>query len=324
MNRGNQNFVLFEKMFFYGLLTPFIVFLVGIKDPFIWRDYIVYLNYYNYANSYSFKEIFLNVQDPFFTALNKVLIFFGADFYWVCIWIAIITIYIKFYAFRKINRDFYIFLILYSSLTLGLQDYMQVRVALALSILLFSIYCLKNKILKTLALLLCLLFHVSVIIVIIPYLSYLLLKNRSIFFYVYILIISATLLFLNKLLEGWSRFDQYLDSHQYYNPFASIPLLQIITFLYLFIKYKDKAINLEAYVTITGLSAYYFLYLTPAVATRYMEITTIFFIIYIMNFIDDYFIRISAIFLFFLGIFNLFMKPASFLYNYYLDVISIF
>lgn len=324
INMMNRNSILvIEKLIVYGFLLPVLVVLVGFKDPLIWRDYTVYLEYYNKAYSYSFYEILFNVQDPFFTIFNKFLINFGFSFENVILIIAIITLYLKFYAFRKISINFFLFVIIYSSLTLGLQDYMQIRVAFALIFTTFALYVVKGTFFKIIFSILSILFHFSTIIVLIPYFYFIFFKNKYFPFIVYILSLSLTFLLSTKILEGWSRFAQYLESHQYYNPYASIPMLQVFILLYLVFKYKEKSICLEYYISITGIMAYYLLWLTPAAATRYMEITTIFFIILLLKFFKDNFIKTGCLILFVLGLFNLFMKPASFLYSYYLEFLNI-
>lgn len=315
---------LFEAISFYGLILPFLAFLVGVKDPNLWLDYSVYSWYYEQAKNNTVIDIIKNIQDPLFTLFNKIFVEFGFDFSSFCLILAFYTLYLKFIGLRRSTSNFYILLFLYSSLILCLQDYTQVRVAFALSVLIFALYFIKNLIIKIILILASIFLHASVAIVILPFVFNIYFNKNTKMMYFYFILLSSFFYGSLKLLSEWSRFNQYLDNYTYYNIFASIPLLQSLTLIYLLCIYKKQAICFEYYVTLSGVSAYYFLFLTPAAATRYMEVCSVFFIIILSKYFNrDNIIKIICLLVFLLNFYNLFMKPNSFLYVYYSEFISI-
>ena len=313
-----------ESYVFYGLIFPILVFLVGIKDPNLWLDYNVYKWYYDQSINNSVLEIIYNVQDPLFTLYNKIFSSLNLSFDVFILLLAFTTLFLKFWGFRNSTESFYVLLVLYSSLIIGLHDYTQVRVGFALGVLIFSIYYLRSNFFRFILISASIFLHASVIIVILPYIYYYIFKNNTKMMIVYILSTSSIFYFSLKILSEWSRFTQYLDNFTYYNFFASIPLLQSMTLIYLFCRYKKESISFEYYVSLSGVCAYYFLFLTPAAATRYMEVGSVFFIILLSKYFKkDDIIKLICLLIFIINIYNLFVKPNSFLYPYYFEFINL-
>lgn len=322
MKLSKKNF--FESYFFYGLIFPILVFLVGIKDTNLWLDYSVYSWYYTQATHNSILDIINNIQDPLFTLYNKIFTSLGFSFESFSLILALMTLYFKFLGLRRSTENFYVLLLLYSSLILCLQDYTQVRVGFALAILIFSIYFVKNKFFKLILIVSSIFLHASVGIVVLAYLYHGIFNNNKNMMFIYM--ISTGLIFFTSLnvLSQWSRFSQYLDNYTYYNIFASIPLLQSLTLIYLYFRYRGESISFEYYVGLSGVLAYYFLFLTPAAATRYMEVCSVFFIILLSKYFKkDDIVKLICVLLFVINIYNLFVKPESFLYSYYLEFINL-
>jgi len=315
--------VVFEAYLFYGLILPMLVFLVGIKDPNLWLDYSVYSWYYDQAKNNDVIYIIQNIQDPIFTLFNKIFTNFGLEFPTFCVILAICTLYLKFIGLRRSTSNFYVLLVLYSSLILCLQDYTQVRVAFALAVLIFTVYFLKNIKLKIIFLLTSIFLHASVVIVVVAFLFNIFFKKNIKMMFIYFTSLSLFFYGSLKILNEWSRFNQYLDNYTYYNIFASIPLVQAFTLIYLLYRYRKESIDFEYYVTLSGIAAYYFL--TPAAATRYMEVCSVFFIIMLSKYFrKDDVIKLVCLLIFVLNLYNLFIKPNSFLYPYYFEFINLF
>ncbi|HBW9906957.1 TPA: hypothetical protein MFX78_02300 [Klebsiella pneumoniae] len=130
------------------MLTSIFTLLVGIKDPDKWADYEVYLNYFNTSRINTIHDIFVNIQDPFFVILNKPFTLVDEGFELFLLVCSAVTLTLKFLALKKSTDNFLILFILYSSYLLCLHDYIQIRIALSLAIMLFATYCVNSKLLK--------------------------------------------------------------------------------------------------------------------------------------------------------------------------------
>lgn len=314
----------------YFFILPICVFVAGIKNPLTWPDKLVYETYFNMAKVNTYSQILKNIQDPFFTILNKFFISFGFDFELFLFIVAGITLILKFSAFNKATKNVFSLFLLYFSFYFFLHDYIQIRIAFALSLLLFAIFCIKNKFVRFLILIISVFFHLSLFPFVFLYFVYALKdKIGEKFFFLSFLIFSFLFSFVVKVGSvGGERSNQYVDSdlYNYFNFFALLPLIQSFAIVYHFFLVRSKKFNFEYYMSILGLFLYYFLYSMPAVATRFYEISAVFFIIFISNFYKKNSVYFCIYVLFFIVcLYNLFIKDGSIMHPVAYDFfISIF
>lgn len=313
---------LYNYIFIYGIL-PFLVFLVGIKSTIYWRDYYVYLDYYSKAKNNDLFFILMNVQDPLFTILNKPFTVFNDGFTIFLVFLAFLTILIKLISFEKATENFYGLFFIYSSYFLTLHDYIQVRVSLAISIMLFSIYFIKKIYFKIFLMLLGVFIHFSVAPIIVFYILEKFIESRIkvLFYSIFVSIVIIFSINFSNFISG-TRIETYnniLENGGYdnFNLYAAMPFLQALTLIYIFFIYRNKVIGFEYIFSLFGVFIYYGLYTLPVVSSRLYDITAIFFIIILSRYYKKNSILLFVFLLFILfGLRNLFFVPTSLLYNY--------
>lgn len=99
------------------IIIPYVLFcayMVGIKDPLVWRDYGVYLNYFD-DSANDIIYIITNIQDPVFVLLMHPFHSLAEGFDIFLFWCAIITLSLKIYSISLATQRFSFFLVLYSS-----------------------------------------------------------------------------------------------------------------------------------------------------------------------------------------------------------------
>ncbi len=55
----------------YFILTPILIYTVGVKDKNVWMDYPTYIKYFEMSTTNTVVDIILTGKDPFFQLLNK-------------------------------------------------------------------------------------------------------------------------------------------------------------------------------------------------------------------------------------------------------------
>lgn len=268
-------------IFFYVI---FCVYMVGIKDPTIWKDYSVYLKYFNDAEN-SIYYIITNIQDPLFVLLMHFFTGLSNGFDIFLMFCAIVTLSLKFYAVSKATERFFIFIILYSSYLLCLHDYIQIRIALALSIFCFALYVCNGG-LKVFLFSVSVFFHLSLIV---PLMVYYLLRSKTVgysrIFWSGPVIIAISLL-VQRGAFFISRVEQYLELQKEgvgvdINMYSVLPFFQLIIVILVFFnkKYSAYKYTFEYVMAYVGVIIFYSTLSIPAVALRYFEISNFFFII---------------------------------------------
>ncbi|MCF6652488.1 EpsG family protein [Raoultella ornithinolytica] len=312
------------KTFLFCLyIVPLIAILVGIKDPVQWADHDVYLNYFTTSAINSVHDIFFNIQDPFFVILNKPFTWLEDGFEIFLFTSSLVTLTLKFLAFKKSTDNFIILLMLYSSYLLCLHDYIQIRIALSLSIMLFAIYYINNKVLKYILFAAGTFIHLSVGIIVMVYVFDKIFKENRIYFFLFVIIGVFFTQLISLGIIGGHRAELYAElarnkiSYYDMNVFTTLPILQSIGLLYMFFKYKHKALIFEFYISLFGVIIFYLLHTIPVIASRTFDITMLFYLILLSRYFTcDRFIKIVSILMFFVGIKKLFYSDSALLSHF--------
>lgn len=167
-----------------ALYIIFLAFLVGVK-PFGWPDEGVYINYFEYAQTISYSQIFFENFDPFFLFLNKV--FSDASFFVFTTFLSIFTLMLKFFFIQKKYPHWIRVVILYCSYLLWLHDYVQIRIALALAFFLVGWFVFDVKLLKILMMILACATHVSIFILLLFFFAHKYFGTAKVLFFLFLL-----------------------------------------------------------------------------------------------------------------------------------------
>lgn len=293
--------------------------LAGFKSPLIWQDLQTYQNYYEYGVVYNSIQIYENVQDPLFTMVNRFFSSLGLSFEFTILLICFLTLFLKLFSLDEASNRFYPLLLLYLSNLYILHDYIQIRVALAIALALCAIYLIKNKYLRLLFFVASFGIHASIIIIIVAYYSRVYsLKNRFNFLISLTLIVIFSILFVYFSKSGFfidNRAEYYLNNDKFsINTFTPRPILQAVGvfFILFYSKYK---ISFEVYVAVIGVIVFYStLSMSPVVASRFFDITSLFFLIALSKVYKNNIVLFSLFILTFLvGLYHLFISPSAYL-----------
>lgn len=302
------------------LLIPILSYLGGEKNYQIWLDSLTYETYYDYGRYYDFSYIFHNIQDPLFTFFNRISYLWGFNFEEFCFLCAFITITLKLISFQRATHNFFALILLYISYLFILHDYIQIRVALALSFVVLAIYVLRNKYIKALVLLFSLMLHFSVVLVLISYYSKnFALKNKWCLGLVLISTLLLGFLFSHLSLSGVisdGRAEYYLTTDKFsISLFTPRPILQLLTLFLIYFKFGKSQFNFEFYISCIGVIIFYELVvLSPVIASRFFDITSLFFIILLSRLYKKNVYLFLMFFLnIFVGIYHLFLSPSAYL-----------
>lgn len=276
-----KNFYINVFIIFYVI---FCVYMVGIKDPNIWKDYNVYQKYFDDAGN-GFFYIITNIQDPLFVLLMHSFTDLPNGFDTFLIFCATITLALKFYSVSKATEGFFLFIILYSSYLLCLHDYIQIRIALALSIFCFALY-ICNRRLKFFLFIVSVFVHLSLVV---PLMIYYLLRMKKVgyekIFWSGPIIVVFSLL-IQRGAFFIARVEQYLELQKQgvgvdINMYSVLPFFQLATVFLVFFnkKYASYKYTFEYVMAYVGVIIFYSTLSIPAVALRYFEISNFFFII---------------------------------------------
>lgn len=309
-----------KSLIFVLYIVPLLVFIVGIKDPLRWADYEVYLNYFTTSKINSIHDIFTNIQDPFFVVLNKPFTNVNGGFEAFLITCSTVTLTLKFLALKKSTDNFIVLFTLYISYLLCLHDYIQIRIALALAIMLFATYCVDNKTIKYSMFAAGTLIHLSVGIIVMVYFFDKLFKEKRLYFFLFVI---AGVLFTQLIslgIIGGHRAELYAElarnkiSYYDMNVFTTLPILQSIGLLYMFFKYKNRALTFEFYMALFGVIIFYLLHSIPVIASRTFDITMVFYIIMLSRYFrTDKVIKLIAVLMFLVEVKKLFYSESALL-----------
>ncbi|HFP9387035.1 TPA: EpsG family protein [Raoultella planticola] len=269
----------------YFILTPFLIYIVGIKDNHVWMDYPTYIKYFEMSAANNTLDILLSGKDPFFQLINKPFTLMNDGFEYFLFAIACVTLLIKVRALQNSTDNFLVLLILYCSFLLCLHDYIQIRVSLAIAICAWAIYLARSTKRSLFLFLVAALFHLSVSLVIIFYLVYLYCSKR-----ILVLAIISSFLLPFIVFSGIipnARIDTYVSlaasKDQYYqiNIFATQPILQAISIITIFFSRKLSKYKwtFEFSISLAGVFIFYSFYKVPVFAFRLFELTMFFNII---------------------------------------------
>lgn len=304
-------------------IAPILAFLVGIKDQNIWPDYEVYLNYYKTSSINTIHDIFFNIQDPFYVILNKPFSGMDNGFEAFLLTCSFITISLKILALKKSTDNFPILLILYISYLLCLHDYIQIRIALSISLMLFAVYCVEKNLIKYAIFSIGCLIHLSAGIIVIVYVFDMFFKRKRVYFFLFVIIAIIFTQLISLGILGGHRAELYAElarnkiSYYDMNVFTTIPILQSIGLVYMFYKYKAEALNFEYYISLFGVIVFYLLSSIPVIASRTFDITLVFYIILLSRYFrKDNILKTIAILLFLVEVKKLFYSESALLRYY--------
>ncbi|MCQ0621764.1 EpsG family protein [Klebsiella pneumoniae] len=220
-----------KSLLFVLYVVPALALLVGIKDPDKWADYEVYLNYFNTSKINTIHDIFVNIQDPFFVILNKPFTLVDEGFELFLLVCSVVTLTLKFLALKKLTDNFLILFILYSSYLLCLHDYIQIRIALSLAIMLFAIYCVNSKLLKYSLFAAGTFIHLSVGIIVMVYVFDRMFKEKRLYFFLFVIVGVIFTQLISLGIIGGHRAELYAElarnkiSYYDMNVFTTLPIL---------------------------------------------------------------------------------------------------
>ncbi len=277
-----------NNFFRNAVITLYLIFcsyMVGVKNPDVWKDYFVYLKYFDDAKNNIFY-ILTNVQDPLFVILMHPFASVNNGFDVFLFSCAFITLSLKLFSIRRATEHFGVFIILYSAYLLCLHDYIQIRVALALAFFIFALYGVSNKVKKNIVFVIALFCHLSIIV---PMLIYYACNSKVIGYKKVILLAPSIILFSFLIQRGAifiDRVNQYLELQKDgigidINIFSTLPLVQLVTILIIIFskKYENHKNTYEFVMAYVGVIIFYSTLSIPAVALRCFEISNVFFIV---------------------------------------------
>lgn len=304
----NGYFIFLLLLCYITLCTYFI----GIKDANVWKDYLVYKNYYYDAQNNSVLSIISNIQDPLFVLFMKPFTYDFNGFGHFLIVCAFVTLFFKFFAISRADTNVVVFIILYSSYLLCLHEYIQIRIALALGILLYSVYWIKRPLVQYAMMIIALLFHFSVIVPVLVYVV----VNRGVKGFKFIYLFSPLLIFFPLLFKSGffdiNRINSYLALQGQgvgvdINIFSTLPFIQLCTLIFIFLskKYKYSVYTYEYIISFLGVFIFYSFLSIPVLALRYFEVCNVFFLIILAkNYNKSYFFITVIIIYLVIGIKN--------------------
>ncbi|MFS7242567.1 EpsG family protein [Serratia proteamaculans] len=317
---NNSKYSLYVKIFILPIIVLFFSYLVGIKDDSLWKDYETYASYFSFSRYNNASEIFLNGTDPFFLMVMKPFTFDTNGFYVFTYFCALVTLSLKFTALYKSTDNFFILIMLYSSYLLCLHDYVQIRIALALSLVIFSIYVTSKTRSKIVFFILAGLIHLSSIVFSLAYLGYKVIGYKNFIRLLPLSLLAPTLIFSGLL--DIARLDTYVElvsnKEQYYqiNIFASLPILQLITVLFIAANKNIRwaVSSFEYCLSLLGVVLFYALASIPVMAFRFSEMSIIFYLILLSNlFNHSNFIKLLCLLVVLAGLKNSFWGEQSLL-----------
>jgi hypothetical protein len=135
----------FRSSYFYTVTLLFFTFFIGLR--YASTDYFQYEYIYNSINDISKLGLFIypvSEKTPIESGF-ALLVFFtkaiGGDFYLFTFIFSFLSIYLKFYAFRKFSPFFLVSILVYVSDEYLYKDMSQIRNSMASGILIYSFYC---------------------------------------------------------------------------------------------------------------------------------------------------------------------------------------
>jgi hypothetical protein len=267
--------------------------LLGLKNAGYWQDREVYDWYYTIAVNSEYGDIF-TLNDPLFYLIIKI--WDDNGFTEECLWIFLsaISLPLTVVSLVKVAQNKVVLFGTYFCFVIWVQLYTQVRMALALSLLLFGYYIAKNnKLLLAFLLIIACLIHISMLILVVPalVLAKIEFKRKSIAFWA--ISISLLVLIFSRLILPIFPVDkvvvyyELLSAGQYtrINIFSALPAIQLFTLLYIVYK-KDlegTLQTLEFKISLLGTLSFYALSAVPVFSVRVNELCSIFFIIILTN-----------------------------------------
>ncbi|EPY6812437.1 EpsG family protein [Klebsiella quasipneumoniae] len=309
-----------KSLFFVLYVVPVLSLLVGIKDPAKWADYEVYLNYFTASSINNVHDIFFNLQDPFYVILNKPFTgtYGGFEiFLFVC---AFVTLTLKFLALKNSTDNFAVLFVLYCSYLLCLHDYIQIRIALSLAIMLYATYCVNSILLKYALFAAGTLIHLSAGIIVMVYVFDIMFKEKRLYFFLFVIIGVIFTQLISLGIIGGHRAELYAElarnkiSYYDMNVFTTLPILQSVGLLYMFFKYKNRALTFEFYMALFGVIIFYLLHTIPVIASRTFDITMVFYLILLSRYFrHDRFMKLLSILMFFVEVKKLFYSDSALL-----------
>lgn len=275
------------KNFSFLALVSALVLFAGFKPSGFDRDY------YNYYNYFIEGDIDWFRFEPFFNVIVILVNYLGLPFYIFLTIISLISIYIKYKFIRALSSSALFSLLVYISFFYILHDLTQIRVALALSFILISVYFFLDKKHKISLFFMFagVLFHYSVLIFVILFIfnSY----NKKIFWYALPAIgfflgyaspvIASFLIGYLPELISW-RLRVYLESEEHisnpiniFNYHASFSLLIYYFVLTNVDRLKSYKVECLIFVKMLGFGLFFFYALSfiPVLSFRIFELFSI-------------------------------------------------
>ncbi|HBR4939731.1 TPA: EpsG family protein, partial [Klebsiella pneumoniae] len=165
--------------------------------------------------------------------------------------------------------------------------------------------------------------HLSVGIIVMVYVFDKIFKENRIYFFLFVIIGVFFTQLISLGIIGGHRAELYAElarnkiSYYDMNVFTTLPILQSIGLLYMFFKYKHKALIFEFYISLFGVIIFYLLHTIPVIASRTFDITMLFYLILLSRYFTcDRFIKIVSILMFLVGIKKLFYSDSALLSHF--------
>jgi hypothetical protein len=295
------------------------IFISGFRAIGYSKDYYTYYSMYYSDSILNWKEV-LFTPDPSYHVLSKISFIIGFPFYKFSFLISTITCIILFSVFSKIECNRKILLLIYGSNLFWIHEYTQIRISIAVSIFLYSIYVAKYKF-KFILFVLSFLFHSSILLLI---LIYILCSIKNINYIKHLIFISSLILFYmyfkDTIFSHIDKLNVYNDLNNKNilnktNIFSLSILFQIISVsiitLTIYYKYNfnDVVSNIELVISFYGIILFYLFSDMFVLALRFNELFLVIFVILLAKFYNESIvIKFISYFYMLYGIYNVFFS----------------
>ncbi|AUT35991.1 EpsG family protein [Acinetobacter pittii] len=271
--------ILKKRNFFFffiaiGILLLSIV--VANRGPNVDSDYYTYLDYYSYGHQ--------NVE-PVFKIASNIFHYINNGFIWMLGFFAFFGLLLKIRAFydffyKKSFLSFLYMLFMYLVVFFPIWEMTQIRMGLAISLLVYAFIIVDKLWIKALFCLMALLCHYGTSIVIVLYFIFYFFSNRKILAFS----LSSLVVYIFSQLIVRSNYEVYnVDSYsEVFNPYSFKNLYIFLSSLFvIFICYIDKKYNniniIMAFISLMLLVLYFIVGSTyPSIAIRYADISLFF------------------------------------------------
>nr|AHB32832.1 Wzy [Acinetobacter baumannii] len=268
-----------KRNFFFFFITIGILYLsivVANRDPNVDRDYYTYLDYYSYGNP---------KVEPVFKLASEIFHHFNNGFIWLLGFFAFFGLLLKIRAFYVISYKksfvtFFYMIFLYLVVFFPIWEMTQIRMGLAISLLVYAFIIVDKLWIKTLFCLMALLCHYGTSIVIALYFIIYFFSNRKWLLFS----LSGLVIYIFSQLISRSNYEVYnIDTYvEVFNPYSFknfyIFLSSIVVIVVCYFDGKSDSVNVKiAFISLMLLVLYFIIGATyPSMAIRYADISLFF------------------------------------------------